>query len=566
MQNGTVANTMQLGDYVKLLRRQWMIILVCLVLGVALALAYIQFAPREYRSLTSVLVTEATPSNGGAERVAVINLDTEAQLVTATQTVAAAAEELGVRADEVGSLAGRVGVSVPPNTEILDISFTGSTAAEAQRGSQAFADAYLAQRAATAQAKLDAEGAALQARIDAVNTELARVLDDSAGMPPGSPERIRNDNAANALSTQLASLTASQNRVRSETVTPGEIVTQPQLPDSPSSPDPLIALAAGVLLGLVAGAGLAARRHRADDVIRTPEDLFARTRVPVAAVLSEHLHDGEISVLQPLSADGRAYARLRNLVTTSLDESSRRVVLVAGVRRGGGPVATNLAASLARSGEEVVLVCADVYGSTATALLGKAPTAGLAEVLDTEQPLDAVLRRLPGVPTLRVLGPGRDVDRADAQLQTRSPRKLVDRLLETATYVVIEAPPTTDSPDAQTLANVAELAVLVVDGGHTAAREVLDACAQMESVGTAVLGAVMARYGKDSERDERPRAGAASRTESRPEHVADSPSPGVSGAATNGAAADRVPADEASPQPGAQTQLIPPGARGLTPR
>jgi Mrp family chromosome partitioning ATPase len=491
---------MRLGDYIELLRRQWLAVLVCLVLSIGLAVAYLQLAPREYRSQTSVLVTETTPT-AGTDRTVTINLDTEAQLVTATQTVAAAAAELDIPEDEAGRLTGQVAVSVPPNTEILDIAFTGSTAAEAQRGSLAFAEAYLAQRADTAQAALDAEYDALQARVDAVNAQLAGVLKTAAGQAAGSPERARSDETAAGLYSQLATLSSNQNRVRSETVTPGKIVTQPQLPDAPSSPDPLITLAAGVLLGLVAGVGVAARRHRADDVIRTPEDLFGRTRVPVAAVLSERLHDGEIAVLQPLSADGRGYARLRNLVTTSLDESSRRVVLVTGVRRGGGPVAANLAASLARSGEDVVLVCADVYGSTATALLGDSPAAGLAEVLDTDQPLDDALRRFPGVPTLRILGPGRDIDRADAQLQTRSPRKLVDRLLETATYVVLEAPPTTDSPDAQTLANVAELAVLVIDGGHTTAREVLDACAQMESVGTAVLGAVMARYGRDSERD-----------------------------------------------------------------
>jgi Mrp family chromosome partitioning ATPase len=208
-------------------------------------------------------------------------------------------------------------------------------------------------------------------------------------------------------------------------------------------------------------------------------------------------------LLPPLSADGRGYARLRNLVTTSLEESSRRVVLVAGVRRGGGPVAANLAASLARAGEEVYLVCGDVFGSTATAVLGDEPTEGLGEVLAGEREVDDVVRRLPAIPGLRIIGPGRDADRADALLQTRSPRRLIDQLLESGAYVVIEAPPTRDSPDAQTLANVAELAVLVVEAADTSAHDVLDACAQLESVHTAVLGAVIARYGRDSTVDRR---------------------------------------------------------------
>jgi hypothetical protein len=113
--------------------------------------------------------------------------------------------------------------------------------------------------------------------------------------------------------------------------------------------------------------------------------------------------------------------------------------------------------------------------------------------------LDSALHTVPGLPDMRVLGPGKDPDRADALLQTGSPRKLIDRLLDMQSYVVIEAPATSSSPDAQTLANVAEMAVVVVEVGQTGAREVLDACAQFESMGTPVLGAVVARYGKDGE-------------------------------------------------------------------
>jgi hypothetical protein len=71
---------------------------------------------------------------------------------------------------------------------------------------------------------------------------------------------------------------------------------------------------------------------------------------------------------------------------------------------------------------------------------------------------------------------------------------------------VIEAPPTTDSPDAQTLAGVADLAVLVVESGQSSAREVIDAVAQVESMHAAVLGAVIARYGRDGDPDQKRRA------------------------------------------------------------
>ncbi len=568
MQNESGANTERLSDYFLLLRRQWLIVLLCLALGIGAALAYLQLAPKEYRSTTSVLVTEMQ-TDSSSTRGSTINLDTEAQLVTSTQTVARAAEALGISAGEISD---RVGVSVPPNTEILDISYVGPTAAQAKNGSRAFADAYLAQREANGQSVLERQAETLQERIDAVQADLDAAEKRADGLDANSPERGRAEDEASRLSQQLSTLASNQNRLETETLTPGDIITEPRLPSSPSSPDPLSALAAGVVLGLLLGVGLAALRHRRHDVIRTPEDVFRRTRVPVAAVLSTPLHAGAVEVLKPLSPDGRSYARLRNLVTTSLEEADRRVVLVAGVRRGGGPVAANLAASIARSGEQVYLVCADVLGPTSAALLGDEAAPGLAEVLAGEVSVEAAARSLPSLPNLHVLTPGLDPDRADALLQTKGARRLLDELLTTASYVVIEGPPTADGPDAQTLAGVAELAVLVVESGSTSAREVVDAVAQVESMHAAVLGAVVARYGRDAADRKTPVAPAAPTpdedddVEAADPATAEKPAPVDKPAAVEEPAAVTQPVRVAEPvRTGATAASAPPSANGSAP-
>jgi Mrp family chromosome partitioning ATPase/capsular polysaccharide biosynthesis protein len=507
MQNESGATTARLGDYLVVLRRHWLVVLLCLVVGVAGSLAYLLWAPKEYRSQTSVLVT-AMETDSTIDRNSAINLDTEAQLVTSTETVARAAEALGLPA---GTVADHVSVSVPPNTEILDITYTGGTAAAAQKGSQAFAKAYLEGRTASGTRVLESQAATLQDRIDAVQEQLDATLKAAADPKADSSAKDRAEAEASRLSQQLSTLGSNMNRLKTETLTPGRIITEPRLPSSPSNPDPLPTLAAGVLLGLLLGIGLAALQYRRDDVVRDHADLIRRTSLPLAAELTTPLHSGEIVVVKPLSPDGRGYARLRNLVTTSLEETGRRVVVVAGVRRGGGPVAVNLAASLARSGEAVALLCGDVFGPTPAALFDRTAP-GLAEVLTGEVTLESAIRTMDGVPNLRVLTPGLDPDRADGLLQTKGARTLVDDLLRTVSYVVIEAPATTDGPDAQTLAGVAELAVLVVEAGQSGARDAADARAQVESMHTAVLGAVIVRYEGDGARKAEPDARGAATT------------------------------------------------------
>jgi Mrp family chromosome partitioning ATPase len=500
MDSGTTGwNAAGLGDYLSLLRRRWPTIVAFLVLGLLLALAYLQVAPREFTARTAVLVTSTTAGVPESERGSTINLDTEAQLVTATGTVADVAERLDVSLAEV-NLVDRVTITVPPNTEILEIAYVGGSASEAQQGSLAFAESYLAQRRGTAEASLEAESEALQTRMDTIGDQLDAVLKRAADLPAESSARARAEQQADVLNNQLALLAGQQTQIRAATVSPGRIVTEPALPSAPTSPDPLLTLVAGGLIGLLGGLAVAVLRQRSDDVLHSPEDVSRRTRLPVAAVLADRLQEHEVRLVTPLSPDGRGYARLRNLVGASVRHSDRRVVLVAGVRRGGGPVAANLAASLARAGEDVVLVCADVFGESAGSLLPRASAPGLAEVLNGERAVEGVLQRLENPSTLRVLGPGLDPDRADALLQTDQARALVDRLLASSSYVVIEAPATAGSADVQTLVNVAGVAVLVVEANHTTGREVVDACAQLEAMGTPVLGAVVARYDREQRR------------------------------------------------------------------
>lgn len=550
----------RLSDYLVPLRRHWLAMLLCLLLGLGLSLAYLQLAPHEYTASASVLVT-GIPSDDAAStttRAGAINLDTEAQLVTSTQTVDEVAKALHVSSDTATHMKSNVSVSVPPNTEILEITYVAPTPHGAVQGALAFANAYLAQRTAAGQAYLAAQDKALQAQITALNAQLAPLVAAAANLSPTSEDRARADAQINSLDAQLATLTTQDNQIKSMSVEAGRIVTQPTTPTSPSSPNKLVALAAGIVLGLLMGIGLATFRHRADDRIRTPEDLFNKTHVPVATVLATRPTLGTVTLLPAMSSDGRGFARLRNLVTTALEESGSNVALVAGVRHGGGQVAANLAAALAGAGEDVVLVCADVYASTAEDLLGSPPGAGLAEVVAGEASLESALHRPAALPGLRVLGPGLDPEQAEAVVQTTGARKLVEQLAARAAYVVIEVPATVTSPDAQTLAHVASLSVLAVEQGEATARDVVDACALLDSMRAPVLGGVLVHFRRDKKQEAAQAA--------RPVPDAD-PAP-----------VDEAPAAEPQPQPEAgrdeqngrddagHPELLPPAARGTAAR
>jgi hypothetical protein len=92
---------------------------------------------------------------------------------------------------------------------------------------------------------------------------------------------------------------------------------------------------------------------------------------------------------------------------------------------------------------------------------------------------------------MRVITPGHDEDLAWERLQTQSMDRLIQGLRRHATHVIIEAPPTSTSADAQALAEVADASIIVVEIPRADREHVGEGMRQLDRMGTAVLGAVV---------------------------------------------------------------------------
>jgi Mrp family chromosome partitioning ATPase len=174
-----------------------------------------------------------------------------------------------------------------------------------------------------------------------------------------------------------------------------------------------------------------------------------------------------------------------------------KVVAVTGASRGAAATiaAANLAAALARTGTNVVLLGANAVDSMQdrtpmAKLLGVSPTPGLSDVLAGKANLGEATQRAARNPTLRVITTG-GTGSAAGLLQSQALRDIVITLRDNADYLVIEAPSTATGADAQSLASLADAAIVAVELKRALRPEVIDAAEQLRRVGTPLLGAVM---------------------------------------------------------------------------
>jgi len=487
-----------LSDYLGTLRRHWWIVLLLTVAGIGAATMVTARQPKVYESRTSVLVQPAGGSDAnvvGGRTKGDINLDTEAQLVRSTAVAIEAGKLLRVDTPP-DVLARQVAVEVPANTSVLVIQYSANSPRAAQAGSHAFAEAYLRNREGSAKSDLAGQIEILESKLKQLNGSLSTINAKLATLDRNSTTRENLESQRGTIVSQVNTLAGRLNQLATSTISPGRIISEARLPTRPTQPSVPLNLGTGAMLGLLLGIGLAVGRERLDRRVRVTADVPRRADVAVLAELPGRSTPLLDDVFPPYGACGRTFHRLRNEVVASLT-SEARVVVVTGASRGSGStvVAANLAAALARTGSEVVLVCAhlpDSLAGTATAarLLGVAALPGLSDLLTGRVRLAGALQQAPRTPRLRVISTG-GTGTAAGLLQSQTLRETLGTLRAQAEYVVIEAPSTAASADAQGLASLADAAILVVELNRTRHAEVADAAEQLRRIDTPLLGAVV---------------------------------------------------------------------------
>ncbi|MDP9241326.1 MAG: Wzz/FepE/Etk N-terminal domain-containing protein [Actinomycetota bacterium] len=490
------------SNYLAVLRRRWWIIALGLVVGIVGGVVLTLAQPKVYSSSTSVLVRATGVDDGGptgGRTNSGINLDTEAQLVK-SQLVASLAKAKLKSPASLNDLLAHLTATVPPNTQVLAITFDAPTPAGAQAGSRAFAVAYLTQRATQAKKDLDAKIAALTAQKTLLDKQVAAAAEAAAALAANSPERAKAEQTQSILSQEAAQLGAQLNPLLATQPQAGDIISEPNLPTTPTSPNLMINLAGAVFAGLLIGLALALLANRLDRRIESAGELAYWTDVPVLVEIPRD--EFRAAVASRLSRHGRHFGQLRNAVLSLLtthshaetrprSDSRARVVHVLGASPGDGTgiVAANLCAVLARQGHPVTLVCADP-DSSSPAVLGVTGKRGLTDLLGNRADIAEAQQRSPVSPNVYVVVAGTFADGA-GELVPEDISGFVDALLAYSDLVVIESSPARDSAEGQALAGLAEISLGVVELRRTRQDDVVEMARQFSQVDAPLAGLIV---------------------------------------------------------------------------
>ncbi len=491
-----------LSDYVGVLRRRWALILAFTLIGLVLGGAYYYVTPKKYAATVLVQVN-ALPSNAnqlGGRTGGPVNMDNEAQIVVSATVASIARAKLHSPLSVTG-LSKQLHVAVPPNTTYLQITCTTGSADLAQKCANAFGRAYLYNRRTSSLVLINSEIKALDAQATKLENSISKLKAETGrgGLPSSSHAW---GVAKLQLGTKITRLGIIENKVSS--VTPfasslavansplvGQIVTPAIRPFAPVSPKKKLDLPSGLAAGLVIGLAIAYLLDWRRSRLYTAKDIQRKVDLPTIFSLTDVKAGTGSAFAPPRSRTGQTFTELAQYVGAALGDGHHVLIVTASAAESGGTVAANLAAALARTRGDTVLICADPRGAMIPRLIGASDGRGFAELLAGTASLADVTRQTADLPNLEVITPGLDAAGAVDDMQYDKVQRIMRDLRREVRYVVIDVPSPGIDADTFSVAEFADAAILTLHAGTARATDINDCLQRLERLRTAVLAAVL---------------------------------------------------------------------------
>jgi tyrosine-protein kinase Etk/Wzc len=430
-------------------------VLAAVLVVAAGALLYLTQQQTQYRATATVHLNGVQSVQGG-EQLVQVTVETDPDDVTSPEVAEVAAGALG-EPGQAEALATEVSASFDGEASAMVVEATTTDPARSVEVANAFAEAYAARLVPIQAAQvevLDARRQALAEQLRAVRQRLAVDTDDPLALAE-----------QDIIVADYSALTVEINALRGIAV-PGEVVAPATSAETVGLSAPTV-LALAVLVGLVAGVGLAFGRRGLDVRVRSAAESTHLTDTPVLAELygarpaeKEFAHTLALPVASKVASPFTESIReLRTAVQVSTAGLKHAVVVVtaADPSTPRAFITANLAASFALSGRRTVALSGDLRRPQLDTLL-PAPESWRGD----EHEL-----RPTTVPNLRVMPvPEEEMDPADF-LATSRARQLVRSLREHAEVVVVDAPPVLAAADATILGGYSNGVVLIAAAGRT---------------------------------------------------------------------------------------------------
>jgi capsular exopolysaccharide synthesis family protein len=268
------------------------------------------------------------------------------------------------------------------------------------------------------------------------------------------------------------------------------VVEEAEPPNRPSSPLVVLNIVLSVILGILAGIGLAFFVEYLDVSLKTVDEVEKYLGLSVVAVIPQQSRP--LTEAGQSSGQGEAYRGLRTSLDMLAKEGGKKVfaVISGGVGEGKSTTLFNLAYVCAEQGSRVLVIDSDLRRPVQHKMVGISNRKGLVNVLVGEGKISDYTVET-GVPNLWMVPSGRLRRGVIGILNNQRLRNVIDEIRDQYDYIFFDSPPILGVTDASILAGEVDGVLLVVQYRKYPKIISLRAKRMVENAGGHLLGAVL---------------------------------------------------------------------------
>ena len=266
---------------------------------------------------------------------------------------------------------------------------------------------------------------------------------------------------------------------------------------APIAPDRRKMILSGLLVGLGIGFAIIYFLHRLDDRLELAEDIEAELEEPVLGqvphLTPDNFKDGRLFIthLDQHNMFAESLRGVRSAVMFGPQEKKQVMLITSAVPGDGKTTFTvNFATTLARAGNRVLLVDADLRRGNTHLYFGMSREPGLTEVLVGEMHWSDVCQKTE-LDNLHVINTGRLPPNPGELLISPVMQQVIAEAREEYDHVLFDCPPLTSIDDTFCLLNHADGLLFIIKAGHTSMRFAKNALAAVRQRGAAIIGIVL---------------------------------------------------------------------------
>jgi len=266
----------------------------------------------------------------------------------------------------------------------------------------------------------------------------------------------------------------------------------------PVKPQKARTLAMMLVLGIMAGGGLAMLRDWMDRRLRSADEITAVLGIPVLGTvpsmskrqtISER---GMIVHKETASLAAEAYRTIRTAVFFGVPDGKAKVILVTSPLPGDGKttLVSNMAIAMAQADQKTLVIDADFRKPMQHNIFSLKADHGLSAVIAGRSRLEDCIHD-PGVPNLSVMPAGPEIPNPSEMLNSKAFAEVLGRLKQRYDRVIIDSPPVMPVTDARILAALCDVTVVVLRAEQSTRNAAMQARDGLLSVGANLLGAIV---------------------------------------------------------------------------